>query len=171
MTIYLFFWFVVSSWGTPGGESGNPLQYSCLENPMDRRAWRATVHGVAKSRIWLKQLSMHTQMKHVLSKLFHLSDLLQTPNDGRMVNTEFFSNFSCRWKRISFNDYSQLFIVEFWWPATPFLIFKALVSSAKLLEPPWHCTFMPKESNFSYGSWFPLEHFKRKQKHTKLWSF
>ena len=28
---------------------GNPLQYSCLENPMDRRAWRATVHGVAKS--------------------------------------------------------------------------------------------------------------------------
>ena len=31
----------------PGG--GNSLQYSCLENPMDRRAWRATVHGVAKS--------------------------------------------------------------------------------------------------------------------------
>ena len=30
--------------------NGNPLQYSCLENPMDRGAWRATVHGVAKSR-------------------------------------------------------------------------------------------------------------------------
>ena len=29
--------------------NGNPLQYSCLENPMDRGAWRATVHGVAKS--------------------------------------------------------------------------------------------------------------------------
>ena len=29
---------------------GNPLQYSCLENPMDRRAWQATVHGVAKSQ-------------------------------------------------------------------------------------------------------------------------
>ena len=29
---------------------GNPLQYSCLENPMDRGAWQATVHGVAKSR-------------------------------------------------------------------------------------------------------------------------
>ena len=33
-----------------GGGHGNPLQYSCLENSMDRGAWRATVHGVAKSR-------------------------------------------------------------------------------------------------------------------------
>ena len=35
---------------SPGGQHGNPLQYSCLENPLDRGAWRATVHGVAKSR-------------------------------------------------------------------------------------------------------------------------
>ena len=34
---------------SPGGGHGNPLQRSCLENPMDRGAWRATVHGVAKS--------------------------------------------------------------------------------------------------------------------------
>ena len=34
----------------PGGGHGNPLQYSCLENPMDRGAWRAIVHGVMKSR-------------------------------------------------------------------------------------------------------------------------
>ena len=34
---------------SPGGGNGNPLQYSCLENPMDRGAWRATVHGVAES--------------------------------------------------------------------------------------------------------------------------
>ena len=34
---------------SPGGGHGNPLQYSCLENPMDRGAWRATVHGVAES--------------------------------------------------------------------------------------------------------------------------
>ena len=33
----------------PGAGHGNPLQYSCLENPMDRRAWRATVQKVAKS--------------------------------------------------------------------------------------------------------------------------
>ena len=34
---------------SPGGGHGNPLQYSWLENPMDRGAWWATVHGVAKS--------------------------------------------------------------------------------------------------------------------------
>ena len=34
---------------SPGEGNGNPLQYSCLENPMDRRTWQATVHGVAKS--------------------------------------------------------------------------------------------------------------------------
>ena len=33
---------------SPGGGKGNPLQYSCLENSMDRAAWQATVHGVAK---------------------------------------------------------------------------------------------------------------------------
>ena len=33
---------------SPGGGHGNPLQYSCLENPMDRGAWRETVHGVGK---------------------------------------------------------------------------------------------------------------------------
>ena len=35
---------------SPGEGNGNPLQYSCLENPMDRGAWQATVYGVAKSR-------------------------------------------------------------------------------------------------------------------------
>ena len=34
----------------PGEGNGNPLQFSCLENPMDRVAWRATVHGIAKSQ-------------------------------------------------------------------------------------------------------------------------
>ena len=38
----------------PGGGHGNPLQYSCLENPMDRGAWWATVFGVTKSRTRLK---------------------------------------------------------------------------------------------------------------------
>ena len=38
---------------SPGGRHGNPLQYSCLENPMDRRACWATVHGVTKSQTQL----------------------------------------------------------------------------------------------------------------------
>ena len=33
---------------SPGGGNGNPLQYSCLENPLDRGAWWATVHGITK---------------------------------------------------------------------------------------------------------------------------
>ena len=41
------------------GGHGNLLQYSCLENPMDRGTWWATVHRVAKSRTQLKQLCMH----------------------------------------------------------------------------------------------------------------
>ena len=48
---------------SPGGGHGNPLQYSCLEDPMDRGAWCATVHGVRKN--WT-QLSDH----------FHFSNLL-----------------------------------------------------------------------------------------------
>ena len=41
------------------GRHGNPLQYSCLENPMDRGAWRAAVYWVAKSWTRLKRLSIH----------------------------------------------------------------------------------------------------------------
>ena len=41
----------------PGGGNGNPLQYSCLEHPMDRGAWRATIHGVA-------ELDMTEQLTH-----------------------------------------------------------------------------------------------------------
>ena len=47
---------------SPGEGNGNSLQYSCLENPMDRGARGTTVQGIAKSQIWLKQFSMHAQM-------------------------------------------------------------------------------------------------------------
>ena len=46
-------------WWTGREGHGNPLQSSCVENPMDRGTWRATVHGVAKSQTQLKQLGMH----------------------------------------------------------------------------------------------------------------
>ena len=45
-----------------GGRHGNPLLYSCLENPMDRGAWRATIHRVTKNWTWLKQLSTHAHL-------------------------------------------------------------------------------------------------------------
>ena len=46
-----------SLWPGPGEGNGTPPQYSCLENPMDRGAWWAEVHGVAKSRIRLSDLT------------------------------------------------------------------------------------------------------------------
>ena len=46
---------------SPGGGHGSPLQYSCLDSPMDRGAWWATVHRVAKSQTRLKQLSTHAR--------------------------------------------------------------------------------------------------------------
>ena len=49
---------------SPGGEKCNPLQYSCLENPMDRQAWWAIAHRLSKARTQLKQLSMQAH-KHI----------------------------------------------------------------------------------------------------------
>ena len=44
---------------SPGGGDGNPLQYSCLENPLDRGAWQALVHRIVQSQTRLKRLSTH----------------------------------------------------------------------------------------------------------------
>ena len=51
---------------SPGAGHGNPLQYSCLENPTDRGAWLAIVHWVPKSQTWLKWLSTnaHSDQKN-----------------------------------------------------------------------------------------------------------
>ena len=57
---------------SPGEGNGNPLQYSCLENPMDRGAWQATVHGVAMSRTGLSDLTFF---------LWHLQPTLRTTSD------------------------------------------------------------------------------------------
>ena len=50
---------ILGSGRSPGGEHGNPFQYSCLESPTDRGAWQAMVHRVAKSQTRLKQLCTH----------------------------------------------------------------------------------------------------------------
>ena len=59
---------------SPGGGHGNPLQYSCLENPMDRGAWRAAVHGVAESQTRLKRLSTHAQNNYICTYTEVLND-------------------------------------------------------------------------------------------------
>ena len=60
-----------SSWGG----HGNPIQYSCLENPMGRGTWWATVHGVAKSRIQLKRFSNNT-LQEEINQWFSLTHLI-----------------------------------------------------------------------------------------------
>ena len=67
---------------SPGGGYGNPLQYSCLENPMGREAWRATMHWVTNSRTQLKQLGMHA---HSSSELMFIFVIFQGPSN---VHTE-----------------------------------------------------------------------------------
>ena len=70
---------LIPGWGrSPGGRHGNPLQYFCLENPMDRGAWWATVHGVTKSQTGLKQLSKH------------LGDILEDPDIFSFMHHFFF---------------------------------------------------------------------------------
>ena len=57
----------VSAWGrSPGKGNGYPLQYSCLENLMDREAWWATVHGVAKEMDTTQQLSNNNKCIHIV---------------------------------------------------------------------------------------------------------
>ena len=76
---------------TVGAEgNGNPLQRSCLENPVDRGAWWAAVSGVAQSRTWLKWLSSSSSIHYVLNErwfyppLFSwLSRLPFTPTEHR----------------------------------------------------------------------------------------
>ena len=69
---------------SPGGGHGKPLQYSCLENPMDRTAWWATVHSVAKSRTQLKQIGMHTCRRHGHGSCDVTKDLAQ--KDSALAN-------------------------------------------------------------------------------------
>ena len=61
---------------SPRAGNSNPLQYSCLENPICREAWQSTVHRVAKSRTWLKQLStiQHNSLQSRFP-LYHFTSL------------------------------------------------------------------------------------------------
>ena len=59
------------------GGHGNPLQYSCLENPMDRGAWQAIVHRVAKNLTWLKWVGTHVYLKQYLCLRYVINCLPQ----------------------------------------------------------------------------------------------
>ena len=68
---------------SPGDGNGNPLQYSCLENPMDGGAWQATLHGVAKSRT---RLSDFTLLYTLVSFFYVYSNAKQTNKKNQVSN-------------------------------------------------------------------------------------
>ena len=65
--------------GCPGGGNGSPLQYSCLRNPVDREAWRATFHGITVSQT---QLSTH---KNSVGFPLLLTQVLELFNQWKLV--------------------------------------------------------------------------------------
>ena len=67
---------------SPGGGHGNPLQYSCLENPMDRGAWRTTVHRVAKSQT--QPTTEATQHTHLCVSFLCCCNLTQALTRSQM---------------------------------------------------------------------------------------
>ena len=86
----------------PGGGHGNPLWYSSLENPVDRGAWRVTVHRVIKSPTRLKQLSMHAIRHRGYTAPFEAGQRAQGSTSGilnRTLDTQDFvveTNNMCR---------------------------------------------------------------------------
>ena len=68
---------------SPGDGNGNPLQYSCLENPVDGGAWQATLHGVAKSRT---RLSDFTLLYTLVSFFYVYSNAKQTNKKNQVSN-------------------------------------------------------------------------------------
>ena len=73
---------------SPAEGNGNPLQYPCLENPMDRGAWQATVHGIAKSQTLLSD-------QH-----FHLLSNIRNWNKGESKNKRAGTSLVVQWLRI-----------------------------------------------------------------------
>ena len=138
---------------SPGEEHGNALQYSCLENPMDRGAWQATVHGVAKSQTQLNH--WHTYMDHffpnVAAKSLQSCPTLCDPIDGSPPGSAVPGILQARiveWVAISFSKTWK-------WKVKG----KSL-SRVRLLATPWTAAYQaPPSMGFSrqeYWSGVPL---------------
>ena len=80
----------------PGEGNGNPFQYSCLENSMDRGPWQATVHGIAKSQTWLSALhyclpfSISSLLTFIDTNYFHSKNI---PTHRQVKKSFFQPNF------------------------------------------------------------------------------
>ena len=106
---------ISGSEGFPGGGQGNPFQYSCLENPMDRGVWWATVHRVAKSETWLKWLSTHALENYRLAFV----GLGKPKVKDLPVFKFYYFNLFCLPVHVnncwSIQDVRELRVLESWW--------------------------------------------------------
>ena len=88
----------------PGEENGNPLQYSCLENPMDGGAWLATVHGVAKSQTRLRSLTFTFHFSFRVYKALSKLKMIQLENGQRTWRTISLKYFTIWHVQISYKQ-------------------------------------------------------------------
>ena len=76
---------ILGSGGSPGGGNGNPLQYSCLENPRDKGVWQAAVHGVTEESDMTEHASIYTYHSSAYSNFSMLQSLHHCMYDTKIV--------------------------------------------------------------------------------------
>ena len=87
---------------SPGEGSGNPLQYSCLANSMDRGAWWATVHGVAKSRLTATRFCFPSLYWLFYYKEYNLGTVNEKTYRVRSGRAEFLCPVPMEWDHVTF---------------------------------------------------------------------
>ena len=98
---------------SPGGGHGNPLQYSCWKNAMDRGAWWDTVHGVTKSQTWLKRLNTWTEEQIKLCITCTLNSTIIVTVSLSFLLLEL--NFQDFWIRMKFKTWLETHPQAAWW--------------------------------------------------------
>ena len=145
--LYLFWPFLpYLGWkDSPGEGDGNPLQCSCLGNPLDRGAWWPTVHGVVKSQTglndWALQIYSFTSLvtmskNHYISSVFHLDSLLSVKPWVTLV-------FICLWIRRNLGDELDAALP----PSCPWNFFFHVELNVRLLWEAVNSTLPPAENS------------------------
>ena len=157
---------ILGSGRSAGVGNGNPLQYSCLENPTDRGAWQATVHGITKSWAQLKWFSTHThKIRYPESVQFSrsvVSDSLQ-PHGPQHARPPSITN---SWSLLKLTSielvipsnhltlcYSLLFMPSTFPSIRSLYIYQGLINISAKIKLPCSFFFLPNPL-FFFWTWF-----------------
>ena len=101
-------------WEDPGGGNGNPLQYSLLENPMDRETWQAIVHGVAKSWTQLNWLSTraHRDLFKKIGDINEIHARMGTVKDRNNKDLTEAEEIKMRWQEYTKELYKKVLMTQ-----------------------------------------------------------